>query len=122
MQIISTTGYTILILGWSLKYTYMIRSIGFRATPHEVYYSIVSKHESDIEIILLIDQLVLPRAMEVPEKLKYLRTTFLDIINEYQVTKACVRATENSANKPDISRVYVEAVIQELIASSTILH
>ncbi len=68
----------------------------------------------------MIDKVNVPIALEVPEQLKFIRSTFLDIIFENQVNLACIRATEATAQKISIERVNMEAVIQELIASSSI--
>ena len=56
----------------------------------------------------------------MPEQLKFIRSTFLDIIYENNVNRACIRTTESMALKPSIERINIEAVIQELIASSTV--
>ena len=93
--------------------------IGIRTTPNELYYSIVQENEIEIEI-KIIDRINIPKAIELPEQLKFLRDTLSDIINEFQITNACVRVAESIAQTKDIKRTYIEGVIQELFASSTI--
>ena len=46
--------------------------------------------------------------------------TILDIIFENQVNLACIRVTESTAQKISTERINIEAIIQELIASSSI--
>lgn len=97
----------------------MITSIGIRVKPDEVLYSIISENEVDIEI-KLIDKIVVPKALETPEQLKFIRGTLKDIINENKVESACIRITESNARSISFPRIYLEGVVQELIASSSI--
>ncbi len=94
-------------------------SIGIRVKPEAVIYSIIKEEGEDREIIL-IDKVNVPIALEVPEQLKFIRSTFLDIIFENQVNLACIRITEPTAQKISIERINIEAIMQELIASSSI--
>lgn len=94
-------------------------SIGIRVKPDCVIYSIIRENEDDNEV-LIVDKVNVPVALEIPEQLKFIRCTFLDIIYENQVNKACIRITETTAQKISIERVNIEAIIQELFASSTI--
>ena len=59
-------------------------------------------------------------SLKLPEKLKYIRTTFLDIIFEFGAVKAGIKITESFALSKDDSRICFEAVIQELLASSSV--
>jgi hypothetical protein len=97
----------------------MKNSIGIRVTPTTIYYSIVEEKDEEIEI-KVIDKINNPKALIVPEQLKFLRNTLCDIINEFKITNACIRIAESTAQGSNISRVYIEGVIQELFASSTI--
>lgn len=94
-------------------------SIGIRVKPDCIIYSIIQENNGGKEIILM-DKVNVPVALEVPEQLKFIRSTFLDIIYENKVNRACIRITESMAQKPSIERINIEAVIQELIASSTV--
>jgi len=98
----------------------MKKSIGIRVTPPTIYFSVVTYVNEELEIILL-DKINNPKALEVPEQLKFLRNTLCDIINEFSITNACIRITESNAQSLNITRVYIEGVIQELFASSTIV-
>ncbi|MBD3582742.1 hypothetical protein [Flavobacterium selenitireducens] len=97
----------------------MKTSIGIRATPSQVFYSVVTETDNNIEI-KLTDKVILPKSMETPEQLKFLRSTLLDIINENNATLGCIRIAEASARSISVPRIYLEGVIQELIASSSI--
>ncbi len=97
----------------------MITSIGIRANPNQVFYCVLNSVDEEITI-KLIDKIVIPKLLDVPEQLKFLRSTLRDIINENQAIHACIRITEANARKVSIPRIYMEGVVQELIASSTI--
>ena len=97
----------------------MQTSIGIRANPNQIFYCILSGNIDQFEI-RLIDKIVNPKSLEVPEQLKFLRSTLGDIINENNVSVACIRITESNAQQINIPRIYMEGVFQELIASSTI--
>ncbi|NRD71576.1 hypothetical protein HQR03_13655 [Psychrobacter okhotskensis] len=97
----------------------MKTSIGIRVTPSIIYFTVVSLKGEGIEFEA-IDKIVNPKALETPEKLKYIRNTLSDIIHEFKVTNACIRISETSAKSLSIDRIYIEGVIQELFASSTI--
>ncbi|WP_071146726.1 hypothetical protein [Bacteroides ihuae] len=94
-------------------------SIGIRVKPGAVIYSVIRERNSEKEVIL-IDKVNVPIALQIPEQLKFIRSTFLDIIHENAVNLACIRITEPTARTISIERINMEAVIQELIASSTI--
>ncbi len=98
----------------------MKKSIGIRVTPFTVYFSVVTYENEELEITL-VDKINNPKALNIPEQLKFLRNTLCDIINECGITNACIRITESNALSPNITRIYIEGVIQELFASSTIV-
>jgi hypothetical protein len=97
----------------------MNRSIGIRVTPSTIFYSIVETEGENLTI-LIVDKINNPKALIVPEQLKFLRNTLCDIINEFKIKKACIRITESNAKSISIQRIYIEGIIQELFASSTI--
>ena len=94
-------------------------SLGIRVTPKEVYYAITNKEGDNIDL-MICDKVIVPSALNVPEQLKFLRDTFLDIIYENKVKNACIRVVEANAQSDDYNRLYIEGVLQEMIASSTI--
>lgn len=94
-----------------------MRTIGIRATPKKIFFSIINFSESSYSISN--QELIIPVSFDVPQKLKYVRKTMLDIFNEYEIVLAGIRITEPIAT-PDNFRVMLEGVIQELIASSKV--
>ena len=98
----------------------MIRSIGFRCSPHKVFYCIIEKR-GYTKSILNIDSLTLPSCLIVPEQLKYIRNNILDILNEYQVICGGIRVAEPTSRTLAKGRLYLEGVIQELFASSSLM-
>ncbi len=97
----------------------MKTSIGIRVTPSIIFFSVVSLRDEGVDF-RVIDKIVNPKALKTPEQLKYIRNTLSDIIHEFSVTNACIRVSESSARSFSIDRVYIEGVIQELFASSSI--
>lgn len=94
-------------------------SLGIRVMPKIVYYAI-TKQEGDNACLMICDKIIVPTALPVPEQLKFLRDTFLDIIYENGVKNACIRVIEANAQSYDYDRAQMEGVLQEMIASSTI--
>lgn len=99
----------------------MTIAIGLRATPNEIFYSICEKKNEKISL-LNVSKLIIPKALIIPEQLKFIRNTFLDILLEYKINKAGIRIQETIAQKINISRTSFEAVLQELLASSSIIY
>ncbi|MEP7375885.1 MAG: hypothetical protein ABI675_20990 [Chitinophagaceae bacterium] len=93
-------------------------TIGLRATPSQIWFAVVA-HNTDYKIITC-DKLVLPIALNFPEKLNFIRKTFKDIIFEYGITTAGIRVTEPAAISTNATRISFEAVLQELLSSSTV--
>jgi hypothetical protein len=94
-------------------------SIGIRATPKEIFYCIAENKDDEISIID-VSSVKVPLALYMPEKLKYIRNTFFDIIEHYKVTTAGIRVAESNAQKINIERTYFEGVLQEMLSSSCI--
>jgi hypothetical protein len=96
-----------------------MRAIGIRVSPKTIYYSIVEENENEIDIIDE-SKIVVPISLNIPDKLRFIRTTFLDIISEYGIVRAGIKVIEPSSQTRDIFRLNVEGVIQELLSSSTV--
>lgn len=97
----------------------MTVAIGIRARPKEIFYSVMESTDGQTKL-LSSSKLIIPVALSMPEQLKFVRTTMLDIIYEFGATKAGIRITESFAPGADNTRVGLEAVIQELLASSSV--
>lgn len=93
--------------------------IGFRAHPQHVCFAVVLQDGGGY-ILRNVSEVVVSTALHTPEQLRFLRTTLLDVIAEYQATCAGIRTAEPVAQKPNILRLNIEGVIQELIASGAV--
>lgn len=107
------------LLDTIIKIANMQTAIGIRANPTQITYCVLTGSADQFEI-KLIDKIVNPKSLNVPEQLKFIRSTLCDIINENNVNVACIRITESNAKQISVPRIYMEGVIQELIASSTV--
>ncbi|MDP9675163.1 hypothetical protein J2W97_001146 [Paenibacillus jamilae] len=96
-----------------------MRSIGIRVSPSEVFYCITEKIEGEITI-LTHDKIIIPKALEVPDQLAYIRTNLNSIFIEFSVAYAGIRVHEGTAQNVSIERIYLEGVIQELLADCSI--
>ncbi|GMN14859.1 hypothetical protein [Altererythrobacter sp. MTPC7] len=90
-------------------------TIGIRAAPSAVTFAIYDDVKDEI---INLDQITVPVALDTPDMLKYLRCHLLDILREYEVSFAGIRATEPSAQRANIGRIEIEGVIMESFASS----
>lgn len=95
-----------------------LTGIGIRATPKEVFYCII-EHTADEHKVRDFSAIPIPYSLILPEKLNFVRKTFRDIIAEFGCARAGIRITESIA-KPNIERVSYEAVLQELLSSSSV--
>lgn len=93
-------------------------AIGIRVSPQEIFYTIIEKQ--DDKQSYFIEKVVVPKAIDFPRKLSYIRTTLFSLICEYNVTRAGLRTSEGSAQTLSIERVNIEGVIQELFSNSTV--
>ena len=94
-----------------------MRSIGIRAAPTAVTFVV---YDSELNQVLNIEEFRVPVAFSTPDGLKYLRSNLLDILREYGIDRAGIRATEPNAQMPSIERIQIEGVIQEAFASSSL--
>ncbi|MDU4883106.1 hypothetical protein [uncultured Clostridium sp.] len=97
--------------------------IGIRVSTSEVYYSIIKKNNKGFDVIS-ISSIKVPKALEIPQKLSYVRNTLITIIEQYSIAYASMRVIEGAAmsniNSTSLFRVNLEGVIQEVFAGSTI--
>lgn len=94
-----------------------MKVIGIRVKPSEVIYAILDTET--IEVVV-VSKLKLPKALDLPKQLSFIRNNFLDIFREYDIIKAGIRITEPTAQKPDLKRIQIESVIQEMFSSCTL--
>lgn len=94
-----------------------MRTIGIRVAPTAVTFVV---YESSTSTVLNIEDIRIPAAFAAPDALKYVRNNLLDILREYNVECAGIRATESNAQTMNIARIQIEGVIQEAFASSAL--
>ncbi len=94
-----------------------MRTIGIRAAPKVVTFVV---YDSEAKAVLNVENVRIPAAFFAPDALKYVRNTLLDILREYRIDRAGIRATEPNAQQPNIERIQIEGVVQEAFASSTL--
>lgn len=99
-----------------------VNSLGIRVTPKYIYFAIV-KVDKDITLEV-VDKVVIPVSMEMPDKLCFVRTTLFSVIREYDIKHAGIRRMEDNLPtkklNPIITRAYFEGVIQELLSNCSI--
>ena len=89
--------------------------MGIRVKPNEVIVAIINTSESTVKNI---ENVKIPSAMPLPDALKYVRNSIIDIIKEYEIKRAGIRITESNSRTRNIRRISLEGVIQESFASS----
>lgn len=98
-------------------------SIGIRVTPNEVYYAIVEDKNDELSIVSVSD-IKLPKALDTPSKLRYIRNTFDTLIKQYSISRAGIRLIEGNArgtiNDRMTLRLNLEGVFLELFANSSV--
>lgn len=94
-----------------------MKSLGIRAKPSEFTIAV---YDSDGNELVNVEKVKIPKALQTPEALKYVRNTILDILREFKISSAGIRSTESNAQQLSIRRIEIEGVIQEAFASSTI--
>jgi len=96
--------------------------IGLRVYSNKkIFYAIIEETDDNYNF-LTVDIINVPLAMEEPERLNYIRNTLIDIIAEYEIDNALVRVKESLYNvgKRDIERFYIEGVLLESLAGSSV--
>lgn len=104
-----------------------MKAIGIRVKSKEIIYCVVEEKKINDEIECYIhtnEKLIVPQALEMPDRLSYVRTSFESIIKEFNVDSAGIRIAEmsNTVNTSIIERMYLEGVIQELLSNCSVNH
>ncbi|HCU14306.1 MAG: hypothetical protein E6995_14755 [Enterobacteriaceae bacterium] len=94
-----------------------MRSLGIRAEPKQISFVVFCSANKSL---LCVDTIAIPKMLEVPEQLKYIRNNILDVLREYKIEFAALRVAEGIAKNQSITRYYLEAVIQEAFSSSNV--
>lgn len=97
--------------------------IGFRVSPKKIYYTIMERTGSEIEI-KSVSSLTIPLTLDVPSQLSYIRNTFRTLIHQYNIIGAGIKVSEirpvGNVTKSDVFRYNIEGVIMELFTDSII--
>ncbi len=90
-----------------------------RVSPKCIFFCVAERVEDEVNI-LVIDKIIVPIALEIPDKLSFLRILLYTIINQYQIDHAIMRRIEDNSKTVDVTRTNIEGVIQELISNCRI--
>ena len=67
-----------------------MRTIGLRVTPKIIYFCVAEREEDNVTI-LVVDKIVVPIALNIPDRLSFLRILIYTIINQYEIDNAIIR-------------------------------
>lgn len=88
--------------------------IGLRAFPDGFAYVILVGTQSAPELIAK-DRLSLPKRTSWPESLSWVRKQIGEILDQHEISAACVKVVESNARKKSLERFQIEAVMEEYI-------
>lgn len=91
-----------------------MRSLGIRVSREEIYLGIYSSEEKKV----ISEQIILPKIIDFPNKLKFLRHNIIDLLNEYEIKFVGIKIIEYTAKNKDVNRIFIEGVLQESLASN----
>lgn len=94
-----------------------MKYLGIRVKPSEFTFAVF---DAEVNALINVEKVKIPKALDAPEALKYVRNTILDVLREYEITSAGIRITESNSQQLNIRRIEIEGVIQEAFASSTL--
>jgi len=94
-----------------------MNTLGIRVQPHAVVIAVI---DCESNAILNVERIAIPKALSVPESLKYARSSILDVLREFKIEKAGLRTVEANSKTLSIRRIEIEGVIQEAFASSAL--
>lgn len=94
-----------------------MNTIGIRAKPGEVTFAVLDAQDRRVANV---ETIKIPKALPAPDALKYIRNNILDLIREYEISRAGLRVTESTAQTLSVARIEIEGVIQEAFASSSL--
>lgn len=97
-----------------------MKSLGLRVSPRTIFFCIVELKDEQVDI-LVTDKIIVPYALETPDKLSFVRILVYTIINQYKIDNAIIRRNEDGIKKVDINRLNIEGVLQELVSNCRIM-
>lgn len=90
-----------------------MNTLGLRVQPKLIDICIFQKENMELF------KLNIPQSLDLPQQLKFVRFTMLDILRQYQIEKTVIKKTEGNADI-HLARAQLEAVVIESIASSQV--
>ncbi len=90
-----------------------MNTLGLRVQPKLIDICVFQKGD------MRLFKLNIPQSLDLPQQLKFVRFTMLDILRQYQIEKTVIKKTEGNANI-NLARAQLEAVVIESIASSQV--
>lgn len=93
--------------------------LGIRVEPKKTTF-VVIENTKNRNIVLNVETIKVPSALDFPEQLKYIRNCVLDILREYNIERAGIRVAESNSKNLDVTRLHIEGVIQEAFSSSNV--
>ena len=72
-----------------------------RVSPKCIFFCVAERVEDEVNI-LVIDKIIVPIALEIPDKLSFLRILLYTIINQYQIDHAIMRRIEDNSKTVDV--------------------
>lgn len=93
-------------------------NIGIKISPEEIYYT-VSKDINNNKEILFSSRIIVPKALDTPDKLSFIRNTLISVIDQYNVQRASLKVPKKDLrNNRLIDLLKLEGVMQELLSTS----
>lgn len=100
-----------------------MNALGIRVTPKIIYFAIVNYNGNNV-VLDVVDKIIIPVSMDIPDQLCFVRTTLFSIIKEFNIQNAGIRRMEDNSPSKKLNqiiiRAYFEGVIQELISNCSI--
>ena len=96
-----------------------MNTLGLRVSPQNIFFCVVERINDEVNIEVL-DKIIVPISLTVPDQLSYIRTTIYTIITQYNIDNAIIRRIEDNSRTINIARVNIEGVLQELISNCRI--
>ena len=92
--------------------------IRIKISPEEIYYTI-SEHTQYSKKILSSSKLIVPQALDTPDKLSFIRSTLISLINQYNVQRANLKIVKlDFKDEKTIDLIKLEGIVQELLSTS----
>ncbi len=101
------------------------KGIGFRVSCNEIFYAIIDyESQDDSWVVTSLSSLIVPKALDFPHGLTFIRTTIMTLLKQYGIEHAGIKQIEGNARSSItnnlLKRVNIEGVIQEVFSTSSV--